>query len=164
MKINISPTESYTLKIPEQIDLQEFEEILTKLDGIMKIVKINLITGTNLTNFKEKFNHRAEIKANLFKTGRGYKSRFYDTREKVLDIMQYFYHGTKEDKERVAKLIGKTPNEISKRFWSLSKKYKITNDEIGLISNRNQILGIPLTKQPNYTIKSYTGIFDEPEN
>jgi len=167
MKIIINPNETYDIKLPEVIDAEKFIEILNQFDNIAKIIKINSITGTNIKNFKTDFQKRENGIAKSkydFPKKRINTISFFDNREKVLDILQYHYYGTKTDKERIAKIIDMKWVEISKRFHSLIFRYDIQPNEIGLINLGNKNNQGRENRIPNYIIKSYTGIFDENGN
>lgn len=82
-----------------------------------------------------------------------------NSREKILDLLQYGYHGTPQDKMRISKLFDKSWSEIAKRFQVFRKKYNIKPKEIGFITyNTKQGKG---EKIPNYVIKSHSGIYDD---
>ena len=166
MKIQISDDEVYELKLPEKVNNpEEFYTISKKLDNIAKIIKINMMTGTTFNKFKSEFQKReTKIEKGKYKTIFKRKlNPFFDTREKVLDIMQYFYHGTKADRERIVKIMGKTEQQIIKLFYGQKIRYDIQPQEIGFISF-GTIVNKAGLKIPNYIIKSHTGVFDEKEN
>lgn len=152
MKILINPEETYEIKIPNEINANDFIKLLTSFDNVVKLIRFNVIKNEIL---------EPDTRSYIKKT-KGFRkgSRTYcDTREKTLDLLQYAYHGTKKDKERIVKLAGTNWNNISKSFWGLRKRYNIKSDEIGLFPNMNA--NSHNSKIPNYTIKSYTGYFDE---
>jgi hypothetical protein len=155
MKIILNKNESYEIEIPKVVDIEGFHKILNKFEGIIKIVKINEITSTNFETFKKDFNKRSFGKA------RG--NIYLNTKAKCIDVMQYFYHGTMEDRIRISKMIERSPKLIMKDFNRVKRKFEITPQEVGLISFKNFKKGTPLIKMLDYTIKSYTGIFDEAE-
>jgi hypothetical protein len=160
MKIKISENETYEIELPnsKEININEFYEIVKKFDNIIKIIQINIQSGTNFETFQTNFNQRRK---NTIQIGR--KNNFYDTREKVLDIMQYFYCGTQEDRERISKLMGVNPAYIIKSFFNLRKRYNIKPQEVGLIQFGIKGKISPI-KIKGYIIKSYSGFFDEVEN
>jgi hypothetical protein len=155
MKIILNKDESYEIEIPKVVDIGGFHKILNKFEGIIKIVKINELAGTNFKDFKKDFNKRSYNKA---------KGNIYlNTKAKCIDIMQYYYHGTEADRIRISKIVGRDTETIIKDFSRFRKKFGITPQEVGLISFKNFKKGTPLIKMLDYTIKSYTGIFDEAE-
>ena len=170
MKIQISDDEVYELKLPELVNNpEEFYEILKKLDNIAKIMKINLMTGTTYDKFKNKFQQMETNKATRKYTinpnfTRKNRNPLLDTKEKVLDILQYAYHGNRDDKNRISKLMGFSWNDISKRFHNLFRRYEIKPSEIGLTQLPSQMFRYVDLKIPNYIIQSHTGIYDETEN
>jgi hypothetical protein len=157
MKIKINENEVYEIKTPEVLNPEDFLNFLNKLDRIAKIIKINLITGTNYEDFKGKYNRKFKEKKG--KIGNPY----FDTKEKVLDIMQYFFFGTEEDKERICNLVGISKNELYKRFNGFKKRFNIKPEEIGFLvfGTRKNNKGIRIK---DYVIKSHTGLFDEVGN
>ena len=161
MKVILSETESYEIEIPKVANAKEFQSLLSKLDGVAKILQMNLRLNTNFNEFRNEFNTRTAVIRNSKRRG---KVTHYTDRKNVLDIMQYFYQGTKEDRVRISTIIGKTPEEIQKRFWSLIRKWNIQPNEVGLVNFQNQKFGIRTTHIPNYTIKSHTGLYDAVED
>jgi len=166
MTIEINNNETYEIKIPERASAKEFLYIVDRLNNAAKIIKLGYQTEstTNLKPMIEKpkftfFDSNKEntetkkTKKNVHKVGKGHTLEFYNTREKALDIMQYFYHGTKEDRVRIANITGKSVDDILKNFTYMKKKYNIQPRDIGFI-----VWG---TKDKSYIIKSHTGIFDE---
>jgi len=154
MKIQLKDDEIYEIKIPAEITSQDFLILLEKLEKIVKLIKLS----GNFKNPTYKDNptktRRSSIKYNC--------PNPFDTREKVLDFLQYGYHGTKEDKERIIKYIGRSWEELQKRFHSLINRYNIQPNEIGLTKWRVKEEGIRSdNKIPNWIIRSYTGVFDE---
>ena len=173
MKIQISDDEIYELKMPELINNpEEFYQILKKLDNIAKIMKINLAMGTTYNKFKNEYQERETsigIKKKKYyfnnpNSPRSNQNPYFDTKEKVLDILQYYYFGDKEDKNRISKLMGYEWGEINKRFHNLIERYSIQANEIGLTHLPTQQFRYSDVRIPNYIIKSYTGIVDETEN
>jgi hypothetical protein len=160
VKIIISKDEIYEIKIPSELNAIQLQEILGKFDNIAKIIKINTITGTNFKTFKTKFNQRAKHKIYKKKAN---ANPNYDSKDKVLDLLQYFYHGTKEDRARILKITGEDKINFGKRIWTLCHKYDVQAGEIGLINFANLKAGIKSKKIPNYVIRSHTGLFDEVE-
>ena len=159
MRIQISDDEVYELKLPEKINNhKEFYKILKKFDNIAKIIKINLAMNTTFNKFKSDF----QTTETSIATKRTYgKNLFFNTREKALDILQYGYHGDKEDKDRISKLMGFSWAEINKRFHNLTKRYSIQPNEIGLTQKPSQYLQYSDVRIPNYNFKVNTGVFDE---
>lgn len=161
MKIQISEDEVYEIKLPEEVNsLEKFNEILNKLERIIKLLRIK-------DNFlKENEKTIGKIETNIYPNRRYSKlnpNPFVNTREKVLDLLQYCYYGTKEDKERIEKIMGRSYAYISKKLFTYRKKYNIEPQEIGLKSFGTKKNPRPI-RTPNYIIKSYTGIFDENGN
>lgn len=140
MKININENEVYEIKLPEEIEANELFKIIEKFNNLGKLIRI--------PNRPKTYNRN---KSNI---------DWYDTKEKVLDVMQYYYHGTSEDKERIVRIIGINKKDLCKRFHSLKIKFNIQPQEIGFIEfgTKENHLGI---KVRDYIIKSHTGIFDE---
>jgi hypothetical protein len=159
MKININEIETYEIKTPDEINVEDFLELFTKLENIKKIISLNYVNQ----NSNEKTNKTPSINPQKNYITRKNTSPFFDTREKVLDIMQYGYLGTRKDKLRLAKIIGMSYNKINKRFHSLRKRYNIQPQEVGLIAFPTKENHIKMAI-PNYVIKSYTGIFDEEDD
>ena len=173
MKITISDDEIYELKLPELVNNpEEFYQILKKLDNIAKIMKINLAMGTTFNKFKNEYQERETnigIKKKKYyfnnpNSPRSNQNPYFDTKEKVLDVLQYAYHGNKDDKKRISKIMGFNWNDISKRFHNLFKRYDIKPNEIGLTNLPSQMFRYTNLRIPNYIIQSHTGIFDETEN
>jgi hypothetical protein len=169
MKIKINENEVYELKLPEQVDnVNEFFVILTRLDNIAKIIKMNMIAGTNLYEFKDNFQKRETNKIQnkdyVKKSYTHYKNNtFFDTKEKVMDLIQYYYHGTIEDKNRICKIIGINRERLTHKLRDFISIYNIKPEEVGFImfGTTKKKTGI---KVNDYIIKSYTGIFDENGN
>jgi hypothetical protein len=161
MKIYINDDETYEMKIPEKATAEEFLDIVNRLNNATKIIKLSMASvvkptlpvtiKTPMMNFPQ--NKLINQIPNKVKVGKGHKLEYYNTREKALDIMQYFYHGTKEDRIRIANITGKSIDDILKNFTYMKKKYNIQPRDIGFI--------VRGTKDKSYIIKSYTGIFDE---
>lgn len=198
MKIQISKDESYEIKIPNEINANDFMKLMTSFDNVIKLIRFNLVkqgikedenfrideNGNRVSrvHYKDKIN---KIDKNLNLDGTPRKSytkspKFLEslknkrktnlrdwcnTKEKVLDLMQYAYHGTKEDRKRIVKITGETNwDVITKSFFGLKNRYDIQPQEVGLTSFGNKGLKAFNFKIPNYIIKSYTGIFDENGN
>ena len=89
------------------------------------------------------------------------RRKYLDTKEKIMDILQYYYHGSKIDRDRIAKICGYESFEnISKRLSSKRKLFNIQPSEIGFIQMPTKI-DKRSVKIKNWVIKSHSGIFDE---
>jgi len=165
MKIYLKNDETYEIKIPEEIQAEDFLELLDKLNRIFKIIKLSDLG--NFTKFQTQFNNRVNTPKKYIrnKTFSGKNNPWFDTREKTLDLFQYAYHGTQEDKNRICKLMQRSWNKIQKSFNGLKKRYNLQAHEVGLtrwrILNESKNSNIQI---PNWTIRSHTGIFDENGN
>jgi len=155
MKIILNEEETYEIKLPETINASGFLELLNQFDNIVKLIRLNSIQKgfDNDKGIKTKRTYMSHM-----------KNPFFDTREKVLDLLQYGYCGTQEDRERICKVTGKGWKEISKRFCQLIQRWDIKPNEVGLIKFGNKYQKSKNFGLPNYTIKSYTGVFDENGN
>jgi hypothetical protein len=152
MKIRINDEESYEIKIPNEIEARDFLNLLNSFDNIVRLIRINNIPKelVKLPKIITETNKKGRI--------RGTKKHrdWADTREKVLDIMQYAYHGNKEDRKRIMRITGVNDFQvISKSFFWLVKRYQLKPEEVGMVTWKGKM------RIPYYTIKSYTGLFDE---
>jgi len=153
MKLIINKDENYEIKIPNEIEGKEFLELTEKLIKLSKFMQVNSV---NINNPQP--NVQPTIRKYL------HNGQKYDyTKEKVMDILQYYYFGTREDKLRICKIVNvKEYNDLAKRFNGFIKRFSIKPSEVGLISfgtiNHSRV------KMSNWIIKSHTGIFDENEN
>jgi hypothetical protein len=153
MKIRIKEDEVYEIKIPEEINASDILILLDRLKVIAKLSELSEI------RVRTKTETRSYVKKG------DSPSRFWNTREKALDLLQYAYHGTEEDKERISKLIRRDWKKTQKQFHLIKKRYNIQPDEVGLTKWKTQYDSKNLdVRIPNWTIKSYTGIFDENGN
>lgn len=157
MKIEINKDESYNINLPSELNANDFLRLLEQFEKIGRLIKMNEIK-TNIGFPSGKPNI---IKPKIY--SRIYRNPFFDTREKVLDILQYHFHGTIEDKKRISKIIKDNWDSISKKFHHQIERYSIKPKEVGLTRFRKKG-EYSLEKIPNYIIKSYTGIFDENGN
>ena len=154
MKIVVEENQFHYIKIPDEINSKELISLIERLILISKVIKPTQQTKQPTGIKKEKRKYR-----------KFHRRTEYDTREKALDILQYGYHGSKEDKQRISKIIGRSWNDILKNFHSLRIRYNIQANEIGLKRWRNHYESRMVDlKVPNWTIKSYTGIFDKNGN
>ena len=151
MRIKINDSEVYEFKLNEytesnkEISADKFLELLGRFEKIVKLIKLN----KDVKLFKKTKIKRDNVE---------HKPRTWaDTREKALDLLQYYYHGTREDKKRIEKITGTSFYKISKATTGFVKRYNVKPEEIGLNSWEGKIK----EKVPNYIIKSYTGLFDE---
>lgn len=149
MKIQLDENEVYEIKIPDEIDTNEFLILVEKFNNLGK-----LVTQFGLTKQENK-----NSPINLNKQNSG-KNPFFNTRKKVLDIFQYWYLGTEQDKKRITEIIGINKDDLTKRFNGLRLRYNIKPQEVGLIRFRDN-KGNPKIPIKDYVIKSYTGLFDE---
>jgi len=149
MKINFNENESYEINISNEVNAEEFLNLLERFENLSKLIKLNN------PNQPKKLSNRPTT----YKTRKKVNTREWcDTREKVLDLMQYNYHGSKSDRERIKKICGQPWVEVQKSFYGLKKRYDIKPNEVGLNTwERNA----PNKFIPNWIIKSYTGYFDE---
>jgi hypothetical protein len=161
MKIIINELETYEIKIPNEVNAKDFMKLLTSFDNVVKLIKFNIIREefSKNPNYKEDKRHyikRPGIKSN---------TRIWcDTKEKTLDLFQYAYHGTKEDRLRIVEITNTPWNEIVKGFYGLKVRWNIQPQEVGLNFWRGKgehHSNLIDWKIPNWTIKSYTGYFDE---
>lgn len=152
MKIRLKENEIYEIKIPEEIDTENLFILLDRLKVITKLSELSDIRKDIKTE-KRKYTQ------NPTKT-----TRLYNTKEKTLDLLQYAHHGTKEDKERICKLLNMSWKEIQKRFYNLIKRYNIQPNEVGLTRWKTKYDKHSDNRIPNWTIKSHTGVFDENGN
>jgi len=143
MKIIINENEVYEIKIPEQIEAIELFKIQDKFNNLAKLISIDIKNPNPPKTYKIRKN----------------RINWCDTKEKTLDVMQYYYHGTREDRERLSKIIGLNISNICKRFHALKKRFNIQPQEVGLVRFGTNKYG--LIKIKDYIIKSHTGIFDE---
>jgi len=154
MKIQLTNDEFYEIKIPDEMSASEFGEFFDRLKKLTNLISIT--SSANLSqNFKpKKYNKNPNLK-------------FMDTKEKCMDIMQYFYFGTRQDKQRIVELIGDTSvinlYKLFKLFEKWKIKFNIQPREIGFIryGDGHNKFG---EKIPNWVIRSHTGIFDENGN
>ena len=159
MKIQLSEDEVYEIKIPEVVGTEDFLKFLERFNNLSKMIKASY-QNKEFNEFKNKFQQRETRK---YKTSRDKTSKnsYLNSKEKMIDLMQYCYHGTKEDKNRVTKLLGfKDYGDLNKRFYAWKNRYNIQPNELGFIQfgSKENPHGI---KIKNYIIKSYTGMFDE---
>jgi len=167
MKININKDEVYELNFPDEITPDEFLEIYERFGNIAKLIKLSNQEKV-IDTFKNQFNQRVR-KPYILKnplnpdkiTQRCNTNPFLDTKEKILDLLQYAYHGSKEDKERICKLMGYSWSDINKRFHNLFKRFNFLPSEVGLTQIPNKFNKHLNLKIPDYIIQSHTGIFDE---
>jgi len=167
MKINMQNDETYDINIPEEVDSREFIALLERLSKIVRLVKLSELGS--FKEFKDNSNQRIsanqEKKKGTYKEGRVGTVTWYDTREKALDLLQYGYHGTSEDRRRIEKIMDMGWAEINKRFHNLRLRYDIKPNEIGIMRWRGVAESRKVNlRLPNWVIKSYTGIFDENGN
>ena len=162
MKIKISDDEVYEIKIPNEMEAQEFLGLLDKLSKIVKLITLSKLG--NLDKFKKTFNQRTEdtIQRKKYQKTTGLNP-FYDTKEKALDLLQYSYHGTKEDRQWISRLMGMEWKDIQKRLSNIRGRYEIQPNEVGL-KKFPSMYDRTDYKIQDWIIKSYTGIFDESEN
>lgn len=154
MKIQLKDDETYEIKLPEELTSQDFLILLEKLEKIVKLIKLS-------GDFKNSTYKDNPTRTRVSSIAYNCPNPF-DTREKVLDFLQYGYHGTKEDKDRIVKYIGRSWKELQKRFHDLINRYSIQPNEIGL--TKWKVKGENMRSDnriPNWSIKSYTGVFDE---
>lgn len=155
MKIHLSPNEVYEIKIPNEINAENFLELFNRFNSIIRLIKIN---DSQVVNQKPNVEQITIYPKRISKKTN--KRDWCNTREKSLDLLQYAYHGTVEDKNRICKIVGMEWFEIGKYFFALKKRFNIKPQEVGLFKFNT---GVDRRRynMPNYTIKSYTGIFDE---
>lgn len=180
MKVIINKNETYEIKIPNEVNANDFMNLLTSFDNIVKLIKFNLVqeefskTKTIQNNSEYKNLHQKKLTESLRLDGtprkpyirkirRSNLRTYSDTREKALDLLQYAYHGNKEDKKRIEKIAGFDWAEISKSIHGLKKRYNILPQEVGLTRFGDEKTKSFIFRIPNYIIKSYTGYFDENE-
>ena len=157
MKIAINENETYEIKIPNEVDTKSFMELLTSFDNIVKLIKFNIIKEDGVLKVKKHYTKRADgLKSN---------TRIWcNTREKTLDLMQYCYHGTLEDRKRIQGIANCEWNEIVKGFHGLKTRFNIKPQDVGLNFWRGKgvsIYSLSNWKIKDWIIKSYTGYFDE---
>lgn len=153
MKIRINENENYIIDIPEEINGNDFLDLIEKL---LKLSKFIQISSFNINNKKVVLKN--SIKREPHNINR---RKFFDTKEKLMDILQYYYHGTKEDTNRIARICGYSNFEfISKRLSNKRKNFNIQPSEIGFIKmpTTTDRRGVKIN---GWIIKSYTGMFDE---
>jgi len=156
MKITINENENYEINIPNEIEGKEFLNLTEKLIRLSKLILIN---SNNLSENKNTPQNKYEnpLKRKIYNSRR----KYFGDRNCVLDILQYYYHGSFKDKIRIMKLCNfESQMKFGKRMSSLKTRHNIKPSEIGFVSfrtplNRNGII------EEDWVIKSYTGIFDE---
>lgn len=168
MKIKINDNEVYEIKLGDytehnkEVSAQEFLELLNRFENVVKLIKLNSkeqtldeIKPMKLPKFaKPKMITTTNKEGRIIR--RNNLREWCNTREKAIDVIQYGYHGTKEDKRRIANKIGKKWFDISRQFFSIIQRYNIKPQEVGVDK-----FGMDKKLIPNYTIKSYTGEYDE---
>jgi ribosomal protein L3 len=164
MKVFINENETYQIDVPNEILAKDFVELLSKFDNIMKIIKLNVAKNeVEVETDRHNLPNRLAYMKRRCSAGEKSNSRTWvNTREKALDLLQYAYHGTKEDRQRISKLVNVPWLTISKGFHGLMQRYNIQADEIGLMILGSQFARATL--MPSYIIKSHTGYFDENGN
>jgi len=161
MKIIINKNENYEVEVPNEIQGKEFLDLIEKLMKLSKFIQISSFDiRDNSTN--------KNIQLNKISTRKPHSSypqrkKYFNDKNCALDILQYFYQGSRRDKFRVMKLCEfDKMSEFGKRMFSLKIRHNIQPQEIGFISY-STLLDKNGIREENYIIKSYTGIFDEKE-
>ncbi len=77
------------------------------------------------------------------------------SRETSIKILEVFYHGTKEQKEELAKIFDKDVIQMSKNFPKLKFKHNIRPNEVGLIHYPSPGGYLDRDKIPKITLEDY---------
>lgn len=156
MKIQINENESYEIEMPSEVNADELIKIILSLDNVMKLIRINVVNNKP----KLLLDENGERKKRKISVNRWWCNK----KEKVIDLMQYAYHGTLEDKKRIEIICKNNWTTICKGFNSFKSRFEIQPQEIGLTQWGTIYANGNNFKIPNWIIKSYTGIFDENGN
>lgn len=145
MKIKISNNEVYEIKLGNQLSIQEFTDMLYKLNSLVRTFSKNIINPIDMVKV-------VKIKKGITKTGKIRKTYTYKnsdakikqtrkvsnprlwcaTREQAITTLKIHYYGTQEQKERLAQSSRTSWNEIVKGFWGVRRRYNIRPQEVGL--------------------------------
>jgi hypothetical protein len=135
MKIKISNDEFYEIKLPEQIEINEFSAIVNKFNFLLR--NFQKFDIGNLNNIKKGedivINPNLQRKNNKFDKERWKLLR--DNRDIFVEILKTHYLGTNKDFENVIKKYG--TNFMKKEcgsssFVALREMHKIKPQEVGL--------------------------------
>jgi len=145
MKIQLTNDEFYEIKIPEQINISDFRNIVAKFNFLLKnFAKFDVGSGEDIIISNKKL-----IGSNRTKYSEKWKF-LRDNRDVVLEILNTYYHKSNEEFEEVLKKhnLNLQRKEIScSQFIRLREIHKIKSSEVGLsqFPNRyNQLSNIIL--------------------
>jgi hypothetical protein len=161
MKIKLNDKEYFNIELDDEIDLDELNGILFRLNNVSKIFSKDVF---KISKHSDNSNNNHNTDNNLTATGRPkikYKRKNehnfrnpVNTKEKTIELLKLHYYGTDEEKEKFIKNINFYSDWtiFSKRFFNLRKKFNIQPSEIGLNSYPGK--GHIINKE-NHMIKNY---------
>jgi hypothetical protein len=138
-KILITDKESYTVDLPESMTIDDLNAVLFRLNNISKVFSKDIFkiattmesNGNKITKEKRSYKPR-QIK------NEG-TSVIYNTRDKAIELIKLFYHGTQEQTENFCKKYDLDSTYLSNKIWNIrEKRYKIEPQEVGLIRYMNK--------------------------
>lgn len=147
MKIKVNENETYEINFPEDVDTQQFFELFSRLSHISKMISKDPIVQSSF---------RSPINSNGTRHYRntGIHKAFNKDREEAIRFGRLHYHGTKEEKQKVAAECKLGWDDLIKGFSYAKKKWKIKPHELGLRNFPGQGGNvIKEYKDPNFVYK-----------
>jgi len=136
MKIRLSEDEVYEIKMPEEIEIQEFQGIVSKFNFLLKnFIKFD-IGGETTSEQGEIILNKNQTKQQIHKTHDKTKWLFLrDNRNAVVEILKTHYLGTIEEFESVVNTYGLKLGKAdmcSTMFKVIKEMHKVEPKEVGL--------------------------------
>jgi len=123
MKILITETETYSIRVPEELNAKQFQAFVSRLQDIGKLLKRDVILdATELISSKVS---KKQI------TRKSHYSKH--PREAYLALMTAYHSGDKVKLASQCSKYGYTPKSVKTNIQSWRKKFKVEAKEVGLI-------------------------------
>jgi hypothetical protein len=134
MKIKISEDEVYEIKMPEEIGIEDFQNIVARFNFLIKN-----FTKFSFGNSQPREAGEIILQGDAVKTYKKYNKERWNTlrdnREIFLELLKTYYFGTREEFEKVLKKHGlnfKRTDMASGNIIALREYHNINPRELGL--------------------------------
>ena len=137
MKTNIiiNNKEIYSIEIPDEMTLDDLSGLDFRISNILKVFSKDVFKISNKIKNNSNVEPNEEVKTEKRYKSKNHKNEqiVFNTRDKAIEIIKLFNHGTKEEIDTFCKKYNIDKNYISAKMWNIrEKKYQIKAHEVGL--------------------------------
>ena len=127
MKIKINPNEFYEISFPDEVNTgDELFGMIERLKTVLTFFRKN-----NNDNISQIIKHKRKTSNNEIYYN--FNRNIISDKNRAIELLQFYYHGSKDDKMLLAKKLQVNWVSIQARMSNLRLKFGISCKEVGLI-------------------------------